>query len=41
VTVEPETELTLSSRYGARLLAWSDAPIAWLDGQERADPYGW
>jgi hypothetical protein len=41
VTVEPETELTLSSHYGARLLAWSDAPIAWLDGKEGADPYGW
>jgi hypothetical protein len=41
VTIDAETELTLSSRYGARLLAWADGPVRWLDGAERGDLYGW
>jgi quercetin dioxygenase-like cupin family protein len=41
VTVEAEAELTLSSRYGARLLAWADGPTRWCDGVERGDLYGY
>jgi hypothetical protein len=41
VTIAADTELTLSTNYGARLLAWSDAPVRWLDGAERGDLYGW
>ncbi|HEX3883839.1 MAG TPA: hypothetical protein VHW66_14365 [Stellaceae bacterium] len=40
VVIEAETELTLSTRYGARLLAWADAPVRWLDGRDRGDLYG-
>lgn len=40
VVVEADTEVTLSSAYGARLLAWSDGPIAWADGRRRPDLYG-
>jgi hypothetical protein len=41
VTIDAETELALSSRYGACLLAWADGPVRWLDGVERGDLYGW
>jgi hypothetical protein len=41
VTIDAETELTLSTRYGARLLAWADGPVRWLDGAARGDLYGW
>lgn len=41
VTIDPETEMTLTSRYGARLLAWADGPVRWLDGASRSDLYGW
>ncbi|HWB48476.1 MAG TPA: hypothetical protein VG651_05160 [Stellaceae bacterium] len=41
VTIDPDTELDLASRYGARLLAWADAPARWTDGSERGDLYGW
>lgn len=41
VTIDAETELGLSSRYGARLLAWADGPVRWLDGGARADLYGY
>jgi len=41
VTIDAETELTLSSRYGARVLAWADGPVRWLDGASRGDLYGW
>ena len=41
VTIDAETELTMSSRYGARLLAWTDGPMRWLDGEARDDLYGW
>jgi hypothetical protein len=41
VVIDAETELTLSSRYGARLLAWADGPVRWLDGVERGDLYGY
>jgi hypothetical protein len=40
VTIDAETELTLATTYGARLLAWADAPVRWLDGRERGDLYG-
>ncbi|MBT6273666.1 MAG: hypothetical protein HOI95_05975 [Chromatiales bacterium] len=32
VTIEPSTTTHVSSRYGCRLLAWSDGPCKWLDG---------
>jgi hypothetical protein len=41
VVIDAATELSLCSRYGARLLAWADGPVRWLDGAERADLYGW
>lgn len=41
VTIAPETELTLTSRYGARVLVWADGPMRWLDGAPRGDLYGW
>ncbi len=39
VTIEPNTRAEVSSRYGCRLLAWSDGPARWLDA-EHADIYG-
>ena len=41
VTIDADTELTLSSRYGARVLAWADGPARWRDGTARGDLYGW
>jgi hypothetical protein len=41
VVIDAEIELGLSSRYGARLLAWADGPVRWLDGVERGDLYGY
>lgn len=41
VTIDAETEMTLTSRYGARVLAWADGPVRWLDGAKRGDLYGW
>jgi hypothetical protein len=41
IVIEPETELTFSTHYGARLLAWSDGPVRWLDGDDRPDLYGY
>jgi hypothetical protein len=41
VTIGQGSELTLSTRYGARLLAWADGPVRWLDDKPRADLYGW
>jgi len=40
VVIDAETELAIDSRYGARLLAWADGPVRWLDGNQRADLYG-
>ncbi len=40
VILEPGTEADIASDYGARLIAWADGPVAWLDGSARADPYG-
>ena len=40
VVIDAETELTLSSRYGARLLVWADGPVRWVDGVARSDLYG-
>lgn len=41
VTIDASTEMTLTSRYGARILAWADGPVHWLDGAARGDLYGW
>lgn len=41
VTIEAETEMTLTSRYGARLLAWADGPVRWLESGSCDDLYGW
>jgi hypothetical protein len=41
VVIDEDAELTLSSRYGARLLAWADGPVCWLDGVARDDLYGY
>jgi anti-sigma factor ChrR (cupin superfamily) len=40
VCLEPETEVVLSSRYGALLLAWAEGPVEWSDGRPRPDLYG-
>ena len=40
VVIEPNTEVTIESRYGCRLLAWADGPIAWSEGQQLPDIYG-
>ncbi len=40
VIVEPDTEVQISTDYGARLLAWSDGPIQWNDTARRSDLYG-
>ena len=40
VVLEADTELSIESRYGCRLLAWADGPAVWLDGQSRGDLYG-
>jgi len=40
VTIEPRTEVTMTSRYGALLLAWAEGRIQWSDGKERPDLYG-
>jgi hypothetical protein len=41
ITMDAETEMTITSRYGARVLAWADGPVRWLDGAARGDLYGW
>lgn len=41
VTINGGTEIVLTTRYGARLLAWADGPAAWNDSVERGDLYGW
>lgn len=40
VVIEPGKEVTISSRYGALLLAWAEGRIEWSDGRTRADLYG-
>ena len=40
VVLEPNTEVSIESRYGCRLLAWADGPIEWLDGVALPDIYG-
>ena len=41
VTIEPETDMAIESRYGARVLCWADAPVTWSDGAEGIfDLYG-
>ncbi len=37
--VEPGTQVQMSSGFGAFFLAWSEAPVEWLDGP-RADLFG-
>ena len=38
--IDADTELAIETRYGARLLAWADGPVQWLDGAARGDLYG-
>ena len=38
--VEPGTEIDVSSEFGAKVLAWAEAPIDWADGASRPDVYG-
>jgi hypothetical protein len=40
VTIAPGTEVTMSSQYGALLLAWAEGGIHWSDGRKRPDLYG-
>jgi ChrR Cupin-like domain len=40
VTIAPDTEVTMSSEYGALLLAWAEGRIDWSDGKKRPDLYG-
>lgn len=41
VVIEPGTELTLASAFGVRCMLWSEAPVDFLDGRVRKDPYGY
>jgi len=38
--IEPNTEVTISSPFGCRLLAWAEGPVAWSDGISLPDLYG-
>jgi hypothetical protein len=38
--IEPRTEVTISSPFGCRLLAWAEGPVAWSDGISLPDLYG-
>ena len=38
--IEPKTEVTISSPFGCRLLAWAEGPVAWSDGLSLPDLYG-
>lgn len=40
VVIEPDTEVTISSRYGTLLLCWAEGCIDWSDGTIRGDLYG-
>jgi hypothetical protein len=40
VVMEPGTQLTFSSRYGASLLIWADGPSMWEDGPASPELYG-
>jgi anti-sigma factor ChrR (cupin superfamily) len=40
VCLDPESQVTLSSGYGALLLAWAEGPVQWSDGKARPDLYG-
>jgi anti-sigma factor ChrR (cupin superfamily) len=40
VILEPGATAEITSDYGARLIAWADGPVDWLDGLGRPDPYG-
>jgi hypothetical protein len=40
VVIEPGTEVTVSSTYGALLLCWAEGRIEWSDGATRGDLYG-
>ena len=39
VVLEPGTDVEVSTRYGARLLAWAEGPARWLDGRTCPDLY--
>jgi quercetin dioxygenase-like cupin family protein len=40
VVMEPGTQVTFSSRYGASLLVWADGPSMWEDGLVSPELYG-
>ena len=40
VVIEPNTEVTISTPFGCRLLAWAEGPVAWSDGTALPDLYG-
>lgn len=40
VVLEPDTEVTIESRFGCRLLAWADGPVIWSGGESIPDIYG-
>lgn len=39
VTIQPNTQVSMHSHYGCRLLAWSDGPVKWSDSTG-TDLYG-
>lgn len=41
VVIDAETELSIESHYGARVLAWADGPVQWSDATGLADLYGY
>jgi quercetin dioxygenase-like cupin family protein len=40
VILEPGTQVEMRTGFGAKLLAWAEAPIDWEDGSKRPDVYG-
>lgn len=40
VVMEPGTQVTFSSRYGASLLVWADGPSTWEEGPASPELYG-
>jgi hypothetical protein len=40
VIIEPQTEVGIASRFGARLLAWAEGPARWLERRDTPELFG-
>ncbi|WP_321794734.1 cupin domain-containing protein [Caballeronia sp. J97] len=40
IVMEPGTQVSFSSRYGASILLWADGPSTWMDGPTSPELYG-